>query len=322
MLNWLRRLFSPGTPTATAATPARPTTGALRSAAPPPTLAASTVPVQAAAAELAAAGDAAAFVGWLLNCAAPGDGALTAPEQRGLAALDKTLALPALPDELLPRSAALIPQLLAMLRQTDLPVSALAQRVSKDVLLTAEVLRLASSPYYRAQGEVRDLAQAIAMIGVVGLQKVIARVVLKPIFDSAAGPLSAAAASRLWDHAEALAHHASEHARQAGLPPFDGYLAGLLHSSGWTVALRVLDRDPLPLPPSQAFAIACTERAHRLFGQAARRWDITPGFNALGRDALAQPLATSQQPLAMALRAAQAPALAQMAARPPPGAQG
>jgi HDOD domain len=304
MMNWLRRIFSSGK--------ANVPTAQVRSQTP-----LAPAPRPPATAASAHTNDAAAFLVWLLACPAAHDGALTPAEQAALATLDKTLALPNLPDDLLPRSAALIPQLLALLRQTDLPVPALAQRVSKDVLLTAEVLRLASSPFYRAQGAVSDLEQAIAMIGVAGVQKVIARVVLKPIFDSAPGPLSARAGSRLWDHAEALARHTAELAAQAGLPAFDGYLAGLLHSSGWTIALRLLDRGTLALPPSIAFASACTDRAHRLFGQAARRWSITPGFNALGQDALTRSLAQSTQPLAMALRAAQGLALADLIASAP-----
>jgi HDOD domain len=306
VINWLRTFFFGGKlelPADQAMQASPPTTATFSREAP-----------VSATASSANANHAAVFMAWLLGCGLPHEGALTTAEQRALAALDKTLALPTLPDELLPRSAALIPQLLALLRQTDLPVPALAQRVSKDVLLTAEVLRLASSPFYRAQGAVSDLEQAIAMIGVAGVQKVIARVVLKPIFDSAPGPLSARAGSRLWDHAEALAKQTAELAAQANLPAFDGYLAGLLHSSGWTIALRLLDRSTLALPPSHAFASACADRAHRLFGQAARRWSITPGFNALGQDAMSHSLAQSTQPLAMALRAAQGLALADLIA--------
>jgi hypothetical protein len=255
------------------------------------------------------------FLPWLLGCTAQLPGPPTAQEQRALAALDKTLALPALPDDLLPRAAALIPQMLALLRQTDLPVPALAQHVAKDMVLAAEVLRLASSPYYRAQAAVTDLPQAIALIGVEGLQTVIARVVLKPIFEAAPGPLHARAGARLWEHAEAMAAHTAEQAAQTGVAAFDGYLAGLLHDSGWTVALRVLDRTKLSLslPPTVAFADACAERAHRLFGQAAQRWHITPAFTAFGADARAHGLADSTDPLARALRQAQGPALAAVA---------
>ena len=256
------------------------------------------------------------LLSWLLGCAPPVDAPISPAEQRLLVQLDKTLALPTLPDDLLPRATALIPQLLALLRQTDLPVPALAQKVAKDPVLAAEVLRLASSPYYRAQGEVSDLAQAIALIGVQGLQTVIARVVLKPMYGAAgASGLGTLAAPRLWEHAEALARHTGVAAHAAGLPVFDGYLAGLLHDSGWTVALRLVDRHgTLALPPSVAFAAALDERAHRLFGRAAERWAITPGFTELGADARAGPLTESRLPLAVALSSALAPALAEMQA--------
>lgn len=293
-MNWLARFFTPRKSPGAAVAPVR-----------------SSVP---AAAPAAPAAEAPAFLPWLLGCPPLTDGPLSNDEQRALITLDKTLALPALPDELLPRAAALIPQLLAMLRQSDLPVPALAQRVAKDVVLTAEVLRLASSPYYRAQAAVTDLPQAISLIGVEGLQTVIARVVLKPIYETTVGALSARAGARLWDHAEALAGHTAATAAQAGLPAFDGYLAGLLHGSGWTIALRVLDRTSFALPPSAVFAAAAAERAHRLFGQAAQRWSITPGFDAFGADARLHRLAGSRQPLAAALRSAEAPALRDLAA--------
>jgi hypothetical protein len=229
--------------------------------------------------------------------------------------LDQTLALPSLPEDMLPRAAALIPQLLAMLRQSDLPVPALAQRLAKDVVLTAEVMRLASSPYFRAHGGVSDLAQAISLIGITGLNTVISRVVLKPIYEAAPGPLSARASLRLWEYAQALATHAAAEASAAGLSAFDGYLAGLLHGSGWSIALRAIDRAAItvPLPPTAGFASACGERAHRLFGLAAERWNITPGFSELGADARRIPMAGSQHPLAAVLGRAQTLAMADLA---------
>jgi hypothetical protein len=319
-MNWLARLFSPRKSEAPPAAPAagRAARGAPARAAVNADLGADLNADLGAAtsAPAAAPADTVDFLPWLLQAPPLVPGPASVAEQRALRALDQVLALPVLPDELLPRAAALIPQLLALLRQADLPVPALAQRVSKDVVLTAEVLRLASSPYYRAQATVTDLQQAIALIGVEGLQTVIARVVLKPLFEAAPGPLSARAGARLWEHAEALAAHTAEQAAATGAQPFDGYLAGLLHGSGWTIALRALDRArlDLPVPCSDAFALAAADRAHRLFGRAAQRWAITPAFSAFGDDARQHALAASRNPLALALRAAQPAALVAVSA--------
>jgi hypothetical protein len=260
--------------------------------------------------------DEVAFLPWLFDCAPLTEGGPVGTEVKALQALDATLAQSSLRDDLLPRAAALIPQLLAMLRQSELPVPALAARLSKDVVLTAEVLRLASSPYYRAQGAITDLAQAIALIGEQGLQTVVARVVLKPMYEAPAGTLAARAAPRLWDYAEALARQTAATAGAAGQATFDGYLAGLLYGTGWTVALRVLARDGIgvALPPTAAFADACGERAHGLFGLAAQRWNITPGFSAFAADARVHPLAAGRHPLSVAVNQAMPLALADVAA--------
>ncbi len=296
-MNWLARLFSPRKTVAAVAAGTRVMPSP---AAPPPATAMEAAPVNLPAATTT-------FLPWLLGCAPLIDGPLTAAEQRAVEALDKILALPVLPDDMLPRAAALIPQLLAMLRQSDLPVPALAKRLAKDVVLTAEVMRLASSPYYRAQGGVNDLEQAISLIGTTGLNTVISRVVLKPIYEAAPGPLSARASERLWEHAQALAAHAATEASAAGLSAFDGYVAGLLHGSGWTIALRAIDRAAItaPLPPTASFAAACSQRTHRLFGLAAERWNITPGFSELGADARKVPQASSLSTLVAALGRAQ-----------------
>lgn len=254
------------------------------------------------------------LLSWLLERPAAEGPPRTDNEKKVLAALDTTLALPALPEDLLPRAAALIPQLLAMLRQTQLPVPALAQRIAKDVVLTAEVLRLASSPFYRAQGQVTDLEQAIQLIGEAGLQSVIARVVLKPIYDATPGAWSGLAAARLWEHSEALAADGANAAAEIGAAMFDGYLAGLLHDAGWTVALRIVDKAGLPLPVTLTgdFCRAMERRAHRLFAKAAQRWTITPEFSAFCAEAREHPLATAKHPLAAALRKAQPLVLADL----------
>ncbi|MBC7704060.1 MAG: HDOD domain-containing protein [Rhodoferax sp.] len=257
-----------------------------------------------------------ALLSWMLACAPATDTPIAPAEQHALDALDKTLTLPELPDNLLPRAAALIPQLIALVRQTALPANAIAERISRDPLLSAEVMRLASSPYYRAHGDVNDLEQAIVLIGLQGLQTVITRVVLKPIYQAAPGPLSARVAPRMWEHSEALARATAILAVSAGEPVFDAYLAGLLHNTGWTVALRVLDRSALSfgMPPSIAFAQQMAERAHRLFGLAAKHWDITPGFVALAEDARCNGLVGSAHPLVSVLQRAQQRSLEELSA--------
>lgn len=299
-MGWLSRLFGRGR------SPAGPSPEALPAAAPPP--------------PAAVAADAPPLLGWLLSFEArppaqPAAGALTGL----LETVDAALRRPSLPPELMPRSASVVPQLIALLRRDDLHVTSVAQRVAKEPAIAAEVLRLASNPYYRAQREVTDLHNAIRLVGADGVQTAIARVLLKPLYQGQPGGAGAVLAPQLWVHADVLSRHAAAAAAAAGATRFDGYLAGLLHDTGWLVLLRAFDRAATPLAAlgDRAAWPELEVRAHRLFGLAAQGWDITPAFSALVADARRRPLASSDDPLAQALRAAHPPCMAELAPNGP-----
>lgn len=248
------------------------------------------------------------FLPWMSGTPTLGSAALSLDEARMLEALHALLALPTIPDNLLPRAAELVPQLIGMLRETQLPLQAMAERINKDAVLTAEVMRLANSPYYRAQGQVVDTVQALRLVGAMGLQTVIARVVLKPIYRSSAAAMGPEIAARLWEHSEALARHTAALAEDSGLSALDGFLVGMLHNTGWTLALGAIARAGLvpDAAPSAAFVSALAEQVHRLFGHAAQRWAISPGFTAFARDARDNGLAGATHAMAPVLQKAQA----------------
>lgn len=300
-MNWFSKLFSSSRPVQPTPQAHRMTPGQAVANAPASNVELPVEPLQAEPTSV--------FVPWLMPSVPFSAAPMTAHEQRTLEILQAVLDLPELPDMLLPRAAELVPQLIALLRETQLPLQAVAQRVSKEPLLAAEVLRLASSPYYRAQGAVTDLEQGIRLIGSVGLQSSIARVVLKPIYRStggAAGSPYARAMAGLWEHSDALAQRMSTLSTSAGLDCFDGYLLGMLHDTGWKVTLASLDRAKFKLveQPSGTFVTELAELVHRLFGLAAQRWSITPGFSALTADARQNGLANGQHPMATLLRQA------------------
>lgn len=298
-MGWLSRLFG-------ARGPARPPVPVPSAGQAPPTSDAAVEPAQdfdpPPAGLLLAA---------LLGGSPPAEGAATPDEQRLVSALDQVIAQGDVADDLLPRAAAFVPQLMALLRQPDATLAEVAARIAQDAPLAGEVLRAATSAAHGA-AEVQDLQQAVQRVGSAGVQQAVARVVFRPMYGGGSGSLGARAAPWLWLFAQRLADAASERARASGLPPLDGYLAGLLHGTGWTVALRVADKAQvdIALPQSEAAAAAIEARVHRLFGLASRRWQVTPGFARFAEDALQTPWASSSLPLARCTLAAQATLLA------------
>jgi HD-like signal output (HDOD) protein len=259
-------------------------------------------------------------LGWLLDGPDPRAAPPSEAERLLLKAVDTQLAAPRLPDDLLPRAAGVLPQLLALMRQEAPSRSAMVQQVLKDPLLTAEVLRVARSTYYGGQA-VDTLEAALDRIGIAGLQAATARVLLKPVFQPQGEGLAVRAAPKLWQRAERKSLHCASAMAAQGGDRLEGLLAGLLHDTGWLALLRLMDRAGLGLewPASRALDAALDRRKDKLFGRLALQWDLGVGLAVLAAAVQQAPLASLTLPLATALRNADL-ALADDLARPAEGA--
>lgn len=272
----------------------------------PPAVPATGSPTAPAAAAGSSDETAPSALSWLLDGPPPLQAPPSAVEREWLGGLDRQIAAPRLPPDLLPRAAAVIPQLMALMRKTSPSRSAMVQQVTKDLLLTAEVLRLARSPYYGSQ-PVETLEQALDRIGTAGLHSAMSRVLLKPVFQPDGTGLAARAAPRLWQRAETKSQCCADFLAREGGDRFEGFLAGLLHDTGWLALLRLIDRgDAAPdLPVSRALDLALERRKDRLFARLVAEWDLSPALTTLARQLQSTPLPRLTLPLAEALRAAE-----------------
>lgn len=302
MLGWFssRRSAAPAaTATATAVTPqAAPVAG---TPAAPPAATVATVATAGSSDEPTASA-----LSWLLDGPPPLQAPPSALEREWLGGLDRQIAAPRLPTDLLPRAPAVIPQLMALIRKESPSRNAMVQQVTKDLLLTAEVLRLARSPYYGSQ-PVETLEQALDRIGTAGLNSAMSRVLLKPVFQPNGDGLAARAAPRLWQRAETKSQCCADFLAREGGDRFEGFLAGLLHDTGWLALLRLIDRGDTPpdLPVSRALDLALERRKDRLFARLVAEWDLSPALTALAQQLQTTPLPRLALPLAEALRASE-----------------
>jgi hypothetical protein len=92
----------------------------------------------------------------------------------------------------------------------------------------------------------------------------------------------------------------------AGLDPFEGYLAGLMHDVGWTAALRAIDRSGSKpaMPFSRAFVDAFDARREMFFALLTMHWQLSDALTALAAAMLEVGLAGVDSPLGLALFAA------------------
>jgi len=237
--------------------------------------------------------------------------------------LDEVIASDTLRASLLPRAPHVIPQLMKTLRDERYSSVDVASRISKDPVLTAEVVRSATSAFQRGddEGEI-DLARAVTMIGTQGLRRAIANVVLRPIFDAKGDTFSARAATQIWKDADRKARLCAVLAGPRVLDPFDGYLAGLLHNTGWTALLRAIDGfDDLTLNGAQLshpeVVPLLLQRRDALFGALVGPWNLSAAVDGLAAEVGRHGLDGAESPLGGALR--QADRLAALRALAPAG---
>lgn len=244
-----------------------------------------------------------AFFGWLIDGPAIVQAPPGARESRALQRLDQLAADTSAHAHLLPRAAAVVPQLMARLRDAESSTAQLAQFVSRDVTLVAEVMRVANSVHYRRDSAVVELGHAIRLLGVSGLKSAIARSVLRPMFNARGGELVTRSAKRLWEHTEFKTQLCAALARSQGLDPFDGYLVALVHSAVWTAVLRTLDGVPAPEPwcVSAPWVSALGLRRDRLFAAVARNWQLSDALTRLAGEVAHQGLAAAASPQARLL---------------------
>lgn len=148
----------------------------------------------------------------------------------------------------LPRLPAVLPQLMRLVRRSDVSSAELVQLMSRDPSLVGELMRLANSPRYRTEREITDLAGAVMVLGQQGLDQLVMSVAMRPIFHQGKGRYGSRSGTLLWDLSERTAF-ATARLANVGDDEFSAYLAGLSSQLGLMALLRALDGMSAPSVP-------------------------------------------------------------------------
>jgi HD-like signal output (HDOD) protein len=214
-----------------------------------------------------------AFYHWLAGPARADVPATT--EQLILDELTRLARQPQAAADLVPRVPAVIPQLLRSLRDDSVSAADLARQVAQDVVLVAEVIREANSPWYRPSTPVRTIEGALMLLGQNGLRMLLARVAFRPVINMQPGRFARQVAPHVWSHSEKCALAASLVAPHHGADPFEAYLSGLMQNVGLVVAFRLIDQvHGHALPQSAPFCHALLAGARTLSGRIAGAWEF------------------------------------------------
>lgn len=240
MFQWLKRMIvgagQPGTPAAEVP-PAIPASPAPASAATEAATEATTAPGYEQK-ELVDT----AFSNWLFGAWQGGPADTAAAEARALEAVNAIARSQHAGADLMRRMPGVVPQLLHSLRSETFSGADIARKISSDVVMVAEVIRLANSSALASGQPVASVQNAVLVIGQEGLRQLVTSVAFRPIIDFNAGPHTRRIAPRIWDHAERCAHTCRKLAPESGVEPLDAFLAGLVLNAGLMVSLGIMDR--------------------------------------------------------------------------------
>jgi HD-like signal output (HDOD) protein len=214
------------------------------------------------------------FYRWLAG--PPRDDILPSTEKLILEEFKRLVEAPQSASDLVPRVPAVIPQLLRSLRDDSVSGAELSRQLAQDVVLVAEVIREANSPYYRPAAPIKTIEGAIMLLGQNGMRMLLARVAFRPIISNQPGQFAHQVAPQVWRQSEACALAASMLAPGSGANPFEAYLAGLLHQVGLIVAFRLVDQIYTgdALPQSDEFCAALLADSQLLSARIAALWEF------------------------------------------------
>ena len=216
------------------------------------------------------------FTSWLFSRSDYSDLQSNRAEQSILATLQSILNSPQSGAQLVRRMPGVIPQLLQSLRSDDFSGADLSRKLSHDVVLVAEVIRLANSSRYAQHEAITSIEHAVMVLGQSGLRHLITTVAFRPIIDIKSGHFTRLIAPRIWDHSEHCAIASRLLAQQAGLNGFDAFLAGLVQNVGLIVSLRVMDQsaESSQALGSAAFCNDLIVMARKLSCSIGREWNF------------------------------------------------
>ncbi|WP_338849443.1 HDOD domain-containing protein [Massilia sp. W12] len=177
---------------------------------------------------------------------------------------------------LVPRVPAVIPQLLRSLRDEEMSAHELARQIAHDVVLVAEVIHEANSPFYRPAKPIASLESAIMLLGQNGLRLLVARVAFRPIINMQAGRFAKQAAPHIWAQAELCADACSILGPAQGADPFESFLSGLMQNVGLIVTFRMIDRayQGQFLPDSDEFCLQFMQKVRLISSRIAKSWEF------------------------------------------------
>lgn len=169
--------------------------------------------------------------------------------------LSDEAAVEALKNVSVPPCPEIIVELLGEARREDIDFIRISRLITGDVALAAAVLKSANSPFFALRRKVQSVQQAVAVLGLRNLLKIVYGVVLRQSLGGAGAPPLA----RFWDRSNYNAVVSAYLAgRVPGVSTDDAYTFGLFHDAGIAILMQKFPEYRQTLMQANAAPLAVT----------------------------------------------------------------
>ena len=143
----------------------------------------------------------------------------------------------------IPSMPSIVNRLIALAYDPEVDIKALAEEISKDPAITAGIIKLANSAYFRSSGKIRSVHEAIVNLGLNEVKDIVIILATKDILKK---PMDAYKMDEkaLWEHCLLVGELASSIAKKKKTKtlPDIAFTAGLLHDIGKVVLIEFFSK--------------------------------------------------------------------------------
>ncbi len=162
--------------------------------------------------------------------------------------------------------------------------------IVSDQSLTAKVLSVSNSSFYKGLQQVSTVRNAIVRLGINEVSNIVMLVTHESNFRSK-DPFVHGIMRKLWQHSVGCAMGSNWLAKQCGLHALahEAFFAGLLHDVGMLLILTVIDElkhaNELRIQPSNALLVEAMNSLHTSHGHSLMsHWNLPAKYSAIARD--------------------------------------
>ncbi len=172
--------------------------------------------------------------------------------------------------------------------ESDLQV--IEKLIVSDQALTAKVLSVSNSSFYKGLQQVSTVRNAIVRVGINEVSNIVMLITHESNFRSK-DPFVQGIMRKLWRHSVACAMGSNWLAKQCGLHSLahEAFFAGLLHDVGMLFILTVIDdlkhSNEIEIQPSDALLVEAMNTLHTHHGHSLMsHWNLPEKYSQIARD--------------------------------------